>query len=227
MAETGDGPLWLVRDEDVVSHLFFAAAEIGSATLEVGGVNISGTFSFPNAESRSISFFSTGETDLEGVEAEAGSVVRMRYSQGECAYAFLSELCEVSDSAGRRRWRVSFPTMVERNERRIVRRHRVLGRTGFKVGLDVGSVREEKSVYDISSAGVSFVVDASDKRLKLGTNFTGTVTVPGAEPIAVMLELRNMRPLPGDGKRRLAGCRFVGLAQADHEALATSLSRLA
>ncbi len=226
MAETGDGPLWLVRDEDVVSHLFFAAAEIGQATLEVGGLDIPGTFSFPSTENRSISLFSTGEVDLSGVETKAGSVVRVKYMQGECAYSFLSELCEVSDAAGRRRWRVSFPRMVERNERRIVRRHRVLGRTGFKIRLDLGGAREERSVYDISSAGASVVADVSDKRLQLGRNYTGTVTVPGCEPIAVMLELRNMRPMPGDAKRRLAGCRFVGLTQSDHEALATSLSRL-
>ena len=226
MAETGDGPLWLVRDEDVGSHLFFAAAEIGEATLEVGGTEIMGTLSFPNAETRSISFFSTAEITIDESETESGAVVRLRYLQGECAYAFLSELCEVTDAGGKRRWRVAFPRMVERNERRIVRRHRVLGRTGFKVGLDVEGVREERSVYDVSSAGVSFVIDASDKRVQLGKNYTGTIMVPGCDPIAVMLEMRNMRPLPGDANRRLAGCRFVGLTQADHESLATSLALL-
>lgn len=226
MAEKGDGPLWLVRDEDVLSHLFFAAAEIGQAALEVGGVEVSGTFSFPNAETKSISVFSTGEVDLSGADVAPGAVVRVKYTQGDCAYSFLSELAEVSDSGGRRRWRVSFPRMVERNERRIVRRHRVVGRHGFSVALDVGGSRVSKGVYDISSAGVSFVMDVADKTIKLGKNYTGTITVPGCETIAVMLELRNMRPMPGDAARRLAGCRFVGLTQADHEALAVSLSRL-
>ncbi len=226
MADTGDGPLWLVRNEDVVSHLFFAAAEIGQATLEIGAVDVSGTLSFPNVESRSISFFSTGDVDLKGIDAEVGSVVRLKYADGDCAYSFLSELMELSDAGGRRRWRVSFPRMVERNERRIVLRHRVLGRTGFKVGLDAGGVRVERTVYDISAAGVSFVIDKDDKSLHLGRNYTGTITAPGCEPIAVMLELRNSRPMPGDPKRRLAGCRFVGLTQADHESLASSLSRL-
>jgi hypothetical protein len=226
MAETGDGPLWLVRDEDVVSHLFFVAAEIGQASLEIGGLVISGTFSFPNAETRSISLFSTGEIDLSGAGIAAGVVVRVKYSQGECAYSFLSELAGVEDSGGRRRWRVAFPRMVERNERRIVRRHRVFGRNGFKLHLDVGVEGQERGLYDISAAGVSFVIDAGDKSLSLGKNYTGTITVPGCEPIAVMLELRNLRPLPGDGERRLAGCRLVGLTPEDHESLAISLSRL-
>jgi len=226
MSETGDGPMWLVRDEDVLSHLFFAAAEIGKALLEVGGLDVPGTLSFPNSDTRSISFFSSGDTKLEDDVAQPGAVIRLKYSQGECAYSFLTDLCEMTDASGRRRWRMSFPRMVERNERRIVRRHRILGRTGFKVGLDVDGVREEKSMYDISAAGLSFVIDASDKRMQLSKNYTGTVTVPGCEPIAVMFELRNMRPMPGDTSRRLAGCRFVGLTQGDHEALATSLARL-
>lgn len=226
MAETGDGPLWLVRDEDVISHLFFVAAEIGQASLEIGGVEISGTFSFPNAETRSISLFSTGETDLSGAEVSAGAVVRVKYSQGECAYSFLSELVGVEDTAGRRRWRVVFPRMVERNERRIVRRHRVFGRAGFKLHLDVGIEGQDRGLYDVSAAGVSFIIDAGDKTLSLGKNYTGSITVPGCDSIAVMLELRNLRPLPSDGDRRLAGCRLVGLTQEDHESLATSLSRL-
>jgi hypothetical protein len=226
MSDKGDGPLWLVRDEDVLSHLFFAAAEIGQAALEVGSLMISGTLSFPNAESKTISLFSTDEVDLGEEEIQPGAVVRLKYSQGECAYTFLSALKEVDETGGRCRWRVGFPTMVERNERRIVRRHRVSGRSGFKLGLDVNGRRIDKSVYDVSSAGLSFVMDVADKTIALGKNYTGTVTVPGCEPFAVMLELRNLRPMPGDAGRRLAGCRFVGLDHADHESLATSLARL-
>ena len=29
-----NGPMWLTRSEDVVAHLYFAAAEIGSATCD-------------------------------------------------------------------------------------------------------------------------------------------------------------------------------------------------
>ena len=105
MSETGDGPMWLVRDEDVLSHLFFAAAEIGKALLEVGGVDVPGTLSFPNGETRSISFFSSGDTKLDDDTAQPGAVIRLKYSQGECAYSFLTDLCEMTDASGRRRWR--------------------------------------------------------------------------------------------------------------------------
>jgi len=226
MADKGDGPLWLVREEDVVSHLFFVAAEIGEAVLEIAGIDVSGTLSFPNSDSKTVSFFSTGETSLGEADTKSGAVVRLKYIQGECAYSFLTELAELSDLSGRRRWRVSFPRMVERNERRIVRRHRVMGRSGFSVQLDVNGTPRELGIYDISAAGVSFVTHPAQDKLQLGKNYMGSVTVPGCDPISAMFELRNMRPMPGDAARKLAGCRFIGLAPLDHEALATSLSRL-
>ncbi len=226
MTENGDRPLWLVREEDVVAHLFFAAAEIGQACLEIAGIDIQGSLSFPNAESKTISFFSTGETDLGDADTKKGSVVRLKYAHGECAYSFLAELSELADAGARRRWRITFPRMVERNERRIVLRHRVMGRTGFAVHLEANGVMRELGVYDISAAGVSFVTHPGQDKLKMGKNYMGSITVPGCEPMSVMLELRNMRPMPGDKARKLAGCRFVGLGASDHEALATSLSRL-
>jgi hypothetical protein len=226
MADNGDRPLWLVREEDVVSHLFFAAAEIGEASLEIAGLDVPGTLSFPNAESKSISFFSTGDTDLGDADTKPGSVVRLKYTQGECVYSFLTEIAEISGTGNRRRWRMSFPRVVERNERRIVRRHRVMGRTGFSVNIDAGGVMRELGVFDISAAGVSLVIHPGQDKLQLGKNYMGTITVPGCEPMSVMFELRNMRLMPGDKDRKLGGCRFIGLAPADHEALAISLSRL-
>jgi hypothetical protein len=38
--------------------------------------------------------------------------------------------------------------------------------------------------------------------------------------------VRNVRPLPGDANRKLAGCRFVGLGPSDQEALAQALAKL-
>ena len=67
MAEPGSVSMWLTQDEDVVTHLYFAAAEIGKATMEIGGISVPGSLSFPNGETRTISFFSHGEIDLSSV----------------------------------------------------------------------------------------------------------------------------------------------------------------
>jgi len=93
--------------------------------------------------------------------------------------------------------------------------------------VDMGNARREKAVvYDVSGAGLSFVVSSATSTLKIGGDLPGTLTVPGCDPIASMLELRNLRPLPGDKNRKLAGCRFRGMSLADQEALARALSRL-
>ena len=80
MSETG--PMWLTRDDDVVAHLYFAAAEIGAATMELGALQVPGSLSFPNPEHHTFSFFTHGEVDLSESQVGAGDVVRLRYVQG-------------------------------------------------------------------------------------------------------------------------------------------------
>lgn len=217
------GPMWLTRGDDVVAHLYFAAAEIGSATMEIGAMQVPGSLSFPNPEERTFSFFTHGEVDLSDTAVSSGDVVRLRYVQGESTYTFLSEIEDISDQQARRRWRIRFPQAVERNERRLVKRHRVMGRAGFH--FSTGPDRLKHPLYDIAAAGLSYVVSASTK-IKVGNTINGSVHIPGVEPIAVVVEMRNLRPLPGDSSRKLAGCRFIEVAGADHEALSNALGSL-
>ena len=224
MSETG--PMWLTREDDVVSHLYFAAAEIGSATMEFGAFQVPGSLSFPNPETGTFSFFTHGEVDLSQSPINEGDVVRFRYSQGEATYTFLSNVEDISDQSARRRWRITFPTAIERDQRRLVRRHRVIGRSGFYFSTTlVGRGHQQMALYDVAAAGISFVVP-SRERLKVGDEFTGSVQVPGCEPLLIRVELRNIRPLPGDSTQKLAGCRFVELAARDLEALAQALAKL-
>ena len=223
---TQTGPMWLTREEDVVSHLYFAAAEIGSASMEFGSFQVPGSLSFPNPETGTFSFFTHGEVDISKNPIEEGDVVRFRYSQGEATYTFLSTVEDISDQNARRRWRVTFPNAVERDQRRLVRRHRVMGRPGFTFSTSlVGRGHQQMPLYDVAAAGISFVFPASE-RLKVGDEFTGSVQVPGCEQLLVRIELRNIRPLPGDKKNKLAGCRFAELAIKDMEALAQALAKL-
>ena len=220
-----NGPMWLTRSEDVIAHLYFAAAEIGSAVLELGSLRIPGSLSFPNSEQGTFSFFSHGEVDLGTVSIEPGQAVQLDYSQGESTYSFISEVVAIADHETRRRWRIQFPNAIERNQRRLVRRHRVMGRSGFFVTTDRIGDRQRLALYDIATAGLSVVVKAR-YNLKLGEVFAATLHVPGCEPVASQIELRNLRPVPGDKEHKLAGCRFNGISDADRVALAEALARL-
>lgn len=218
-----NGPMWLTRDDDVVAHLYFAAAEIGAATMELGALQVPGSLSFPNPDERTFSVFTHGEVDLSQSKVEAGDVVRLRYVQGESTYTFLSEIEDISDQQARRRWRIRFPQAIERNERRLVKRHRVMGRPGFT--FSTGPERVKHPLYDLAAAGLSYVVSASSK-MKIGASIKGSIHIPGVEPVAVVMELRNIRPLPGDASRKLAGCRLVEMAGLDREALSNALGEL-
>ena len=220
-----NSPMWLTRSEDVVAHLYFAAAEIGAATMEIGSLRLPGSISFPNTEQKTFSFFSHGEVELSTVEVAPGDVARFYYNQGESTYSFISEIVEISDQQTRRRWRINFPNAIERNERRLVRRHRVMARPGFSVTTDRIGDRERLALYDVAAAGLSFVVQAKNN-LKVGEGFAATIHIPGCEPIAAKLELRNLRPLPGDAARKLAGCRFAAITPDDSEKLSTALAQL-
>ena len=218
-------PMWLTRSEDVVAHLYFAAAEIGSAIMEIGSLKIPGSLSFPNAESCTFSFFSHGEVDLKATAVTPGSVVRFDYNQGESTYSFISEVSDISDQQTRRRWRIRFPKAIERNERRLFRRHRVFARPGFQVNTSRVKDRAPLALFDIAAAGLSFVVSARHN-LKIGESFSATIHIPGCAPIAAHLDLRNLRPMPGDKSKKLAGCRFSDLSGEDLQSLTTALAQL-
>ena len=221
------GPMWLTKDDDVVSHLYFAAAEVGKAVMEIGAVHVPGSLSFPNPEERTFSFFTHGEVDLNIESIKEGDVVCFRYEQGESTYSFLSEIDDVSEQQTRCRWRVCFPRAIERNQRRLVKRHRVLGRSGFYVNSDhTGGARDRFEMYDVAAAGLSFVVGARNVP-EVGSVISAAVHLPGCEPIAVRMELRNLRPLPGDPSRKLAGFRFTEVHPSDREALSKALGSLA
>ncbi len=220
-----NGPMWLTRSDDVVAHLYFAAAEIGTATLEIASLRVPGSLSFPNAELGTFSFFSHGEVDLESVSVEPGRAVQFDYSQGDSTYSFISEVIEVSQHETRRRWRIRFPKVIERNQKRLVRRHRVMGRSGFFVTTDRVGDRQRLGLYDIATAGLSFVVPTRND-LQVGDSFAATLHVPGCDPLAAKIELRNMRPLPGDKTHKLAGCRFVSVSDDDRQALSSALALL-
>ena len=224
MSETG--PMWLTREEDVVSHLYFAAAEIGSATMEFGSFQVPGSLSFPNPEQGTFSFFTHGEVDLSQSPIKQGDVVRFSYSQGDATYTFLSNVEDISDQSARRRWRIKFPNAVERDQRRLVRRHRVMGRQGFYFSTTLaGYGRGQMALYDVAAAGISFVYPAREK-IKVGDSFSGEVEVPGSTPVAVTVEVRNVRPVPGDAKNKLAGCRFSHIAPGALEKLSQALAKL-
>jgi hypothetical protein len=213
-------PQWLTSREDVIAHLYFAAAEIGAVDVEVGGRTVGGSISFPSPESSTFSFFATRGAD-ETTPAE-GAVVRVAYRRGDSEYAFLTE---VSEAGAGGRWRLAFPRTIERSERRIVGRHRVLAVGGYRIRVDKGDgTMAALPLVDLSTAGLSFIYEDGTLDLQQGRSFAGSILLPSGTAIPVLVELRNHRPADDRPGQRVAGCRFVGLAAQDHAVLARALA---
>ena len=216
------GSQWLTREKDVVAHLFFAASEINTVELEIGGQAILGSISFPSVEARCFSFFVSDSMDGAVEAPELGKVVRVRYSRGESVYTYLTAVAEVMD---RNRWRLEFPRTIERNEQRIAARHRMGAKGGaFRLRLDLDGTQHNLAIYDMSTGGLGFIFDPKATPIIEGRALAANVCMPDGSTIPILIEIANVRPMGGGRKECIAGSQFIGLASSDHALLARALS---
>lgn len=219
---SASGSLWLSREADVVAHLFFAAAEIGTVLVEIGGEKVKATIDFPRTESRTVKLAVTdteGEVPFRPVE---GTVARVTYQRGPASYSWLTNVVEAE---GARDWSLAYPTAIERNERRIVTRHRVLGRAGFRLHIDTGDgVVRALPLFDASAAGLGFIHRPDLRSVVDGARLQGRLVLPDGTAVEVELEVANLRPVPGGGSDRVVGCRFVGLPADNQIRIAKALA---
>lgn len=225
MASGRSATMWLTREKDVVAHLFFAAAEIGDVQVDMAGSSISGTISFPAVELREFSFYLGAEPLDQVLPPQPGTVVRVRYFRGEAAYSFLTAVTDISDA---RRWRLEFPRTIERNDRRIAPRRRVMAGGGFRIRLDMGDgVMRTLPLFDLSAAGAGIIFNPSQHAFVIGHSLSGSLVLPGGAAVPVLVEISNLRDLPGGDGEKVAGCRFVGLAASDHGTLVRAMAESA
>lgn len=216
------GSLWLNREADVVAHLFFAAAEIGEVTVQVGGEEVTANLSFPRTESRSVVVVIKDTASEVPFRPVKGAVVRVTYRRGQANYSWLTGVLE---AANPRQWILSYPATIERNERRIVTRHRVLGRAGFKLRVDTGDgVPRSLPLFDVSAAGLGFIYRPELRNVVDGAEMKGALMLPDGATVEVRIEVANLRPVPGGGSDRVVGCRFVGLTPAIQARIAKALA---
>lgn len=217
-------PQWLTREKDVIAHLYFAAAEIGVVEVEVGGVTLSGAITYPAVESRSFGFIPHEGTGTEAPEIQEGQVVRVFYGCEGSTYDYLTA---ISDGANSRRWQLEFPRTIERNQARIVRRHRthsVAGRS-YHLRIDLGGEKPAVfSLFDLSTAGMGFIFSPADHEFHIGRAMAGNLCLPGNTTIPVLIEARSLRSLASGGGQEVCGCRFIGIATADQSVLAQALA---
>ncbi|MDP6931630.1 MAG: hypothetical protein QGG40_01880 [Myxococcota bacterium] len=218
------GPQYLNREEDVLSHLLWASVEVRQAKVQVQGRTVRGALRMPDPSARVVPFvLDESYIDFDNTPKE-GAVVQVEYSSAADTYSFLTNIAMVVDPS---KWRLDFPKVIERTDRRMMRRHRVADRPGFGFHLkDAKGVLHLLMVNDINSVGVGVIFDPRRVKLENEQFITATLTLPGCEPREISAEVRNVRRKPGDSDLRIAGCRLSGIAPEIGAALAEDLARL-
>ncbi len=215
-----ESPLWLTRPTEIQAHLIYAAAEIPSAIITVGGVQIHGRLSPPDSEGL-VAFVVDG--NLQGLvkTPDNGATVRVEYEGTEDAYSFFTSM---SSTDLLKRWVLAAPRTIERTHQRLVARHTVAGQTGFSLKLDGSNNIPFTPLLDISNSGLSFTAGIRDIKLKVGQSLTGTLTVPSITPMSLKMEIRHVRSNSGDKSRNTVGVRFSNMSMAERTALSRALS---
>lgn len=213
-------PLWLTNPEDVQAHLMYAAAEIASCVVTVGGLQVHGSMA-PPVQGGGVPF--VVDARLQGIVElpPSGRAVRVDYEGGTDRYTFYSEMIGTDML---RRWVLAPPRTVQRTDRRMVARHRVKGHDGFTIVLEAGNTIRTFEVVDISNAGLAFLYKANEANLREGSTIEGHIEIPGLDALAVHLEIRNLRSAPNQKGYRIAGVRFVDLARPERMAVAGALA---
>jgi hypothetical protein len=198
----------LVTDEAIVAHLFYAAAEIGVVTVQVGRAVISGTLMIPEAEPRSVGFCPDENEDIPEKLLRRGRLVRLRYASLVDEYAFQAAYLG-RDGAG---WRLSVPHTVDRKDRRLLPRRTVLNSRRFTVQLDgLSGATRRLIVVDLSPAGFSVLVDPRLEKLVLGETRKAKLFLPDRPVLMSRCTVVNVRPFEGKRTIDIVGCCFVGL----------------
>jgi len=197
---------WLCRPDEVVAHLFFAAAEIGQIQVDVFEETMAAVLAFPHQDSQSIDIIFP-----RPVAAALGrGAVRIRYHHEGSSYEFLTAVTNMIDD---RRWRLSLPNAVARWAGRGADRFSVRRDPRFMLHLERDDGQPlPQQLHDLSTTGLSFVFRPAQLTLEGGDQLLATMRLPGDHWIPILLEVRHTRDDSGALPILIAGCHLLGVS---------------
>lgn len=207
MSSAEQGPLWLVRNQEIADHLADASREQAPATVSAVGLVEAGHLGFQNPGQL---IFSPNRR-LRWPQPDSGARVRVDYRKAGDAFRFYSRLSRVERDG---LWVITLPRTVERRDLRRTPRHLLdpSGAAAFRVREMPGD--PILAVYDLSVDGVALVFEGRTAPPCPGDVLAGLLNVSGLPEMAVHVEVRNIRNGPRPGTV-VAGCRFGRIAVAD------------
>jgi hypothetical protein len=211
---------WLCRSDEIVAHLFFAAAQIGRVQVDSFETTSGVMLAFPHPDSGSIDIIFQEDRD----KRLARGAVRVCYYHEGNSYEFLASVQSAVDD---RRWRLALPNAVARWSGRGADRFSVRRDPEFMVCLE----REDghpmpHQINDISSTGVSFLYRPSQLALEEGDQLLATLLLPGDHQLPVLLEVRHTRMDGSVLPIQIAGCQLLGMSPWGRALLNQSIAGL-
>jgi len=216
-------PVWLTTPAEIEPHLVFLAVEVGNVSVTLDNMVIQGTILPP-----SVARFLPFEPDAiyAGVLAhpEGQAAVKVDYQAWDESYTFHTRVVGM-DADGR--WLLMPPRAIERGDRRIVYRHRVLGDPAFRLRLEgPWQPRGEQpfTLYDISTDGLGFLFDPVRHPLDNGEVLAGHLELGDTLNLPILLRVANSRPIKENAPERIAGARFLDLGMEHRLDLARNIT---
>ena len=214
------GTDFIVQEEAVVAHLFWAMAAVEQVTVALAGRAISGRLLPPDPDRQAVVFEPNPGQDVPDRSLRKGKIVLFKYASLTDQYQFKSQLMDIEPT----KWLVSIPRDIHRSDRRMVERHDVHStrRYTIQVNKPDGTTRT-LIVHDISPAGIGVGFDPKIDAFKEGQILRGSLHLLGHESFTVRFEVVTVHALANDNSQRLIGCRFVGLGFSGCERIALAM----
>jgi len=207
----------LTRLEDILAHLYYAAAEIGTIIVDDRTRSTSAMIAFPEPQRNSVVI----HCDEDITPPMPGTTIQIRYHRDNSRYSFKAEIQAVDG----RRWRVSFPDSITRHSGRGAERVKTMNVPEVAFYLDrVSGDPIKMTVYDLSTKGMSVIYPTQRCAMRTNEYISGVLVLPEGIRLPVLLDIRHTREI--DGHHWLAGCQLIGLSPWGQASLARTLSKL-
>ncbi len=211
---------FIVQEEAVVAHLFWAMAAVEQVTVALAGRAISGRLLAPDPDLQAVVFEPTPGQSIPERALRKGKIVLVKYASLIDQYQFKSQILDVQPT----KWFMSIPRDIHRTDRRMVERHGVHStrRYTIQVNKPDGTMRT-LIVHDLSPAGIGVAFDPKIDAFTEGQVLRGSLHLVGHDALTVRFEVVTIHAMDNDPSHRLMGCRFVGLGFDGCEKIAVAM----
>ena len=214
------GTSFIVQEEAVVAHLFWAMAAVEQVTVAIAGRAISGRMLAPDPDLQAVVFEPTPGQDVPERVLRKGKLAVFKYASLNDQYQFKSQIIDIQPS----QWFLAIPRDVHRTDRRMVERHDVHSSRRYTIQVSkADGAQRTLIVHDISPAGIGVAFDPKIDSFKEGQVLRGSLHLLGHESFTVRFEVVTVHALVDDPSHRLMGCRFVGLGFKGCEKIAVAM----